>query len=89
MAKGQGLRALLAVAGVALGFAAAEPARAQYFSPGYPAVIAVPPPAQGMVIPKRTRPQPPPPPPTQAPPTVDEPAPNHTCSYHGRTMVCE
>ena len=49
MAKGLGLRALLAVAGVALGLAAAGPARAQYFSPGYPAVIAVPPPAQGMV----------------------------------------
>jgi hypothetical protein len=88
MAKGQGLRALLAVAGVALVFAAAEPARAQYFSPGYPAVIAVPPPAQGMVMPKRTRPQPPPPP-TQAPPTVDEPAPNHICNYQGRTRVCE
>ncbi len=88
MAKGQGLRALLAVAGVALGLAAAEPARAQYFSPGYPAVIAVPPPAQNLVVPKRTRPEAPPPP-TQAPPANDEPAPNHTSSYQGRTRVCD
>ncbi len=88
MAKGLGLRAMLALAGVTLGLAVAGPARAQYFSPGYPAVIAVPPPAQGMVVPRRTRPEAPPPA-TPAPPTNDEPAPNHPCSYQGRTRVCE
>ena len=88
MAKGQGLRALLAGASVALEFAAAGPARAQYFSPGYPAVIVVPPPAQGMVMPKRTRPEATPPA-AQAPTTENESAPNHTCRYQGRTLVCE
>ena len=87
MAKGQGVRALFAVAGVALGFAAG-PARAQFFSPGYPAVIVVPPPAQGMVMPRRTRPEATPPA-TQAPPTDVESAPNLTCTNHGRQRVCE
>ena len=88
MAKGLGLRAALALAGVALGLAAAGPARAQYFSPGYPAVIAVPPPAQGMVMPKRTRPEPKTPA-AQPPPTDYDLTPNHNCSYQGRTRVCE
>ncbi len=88
MAKGLGLRALLAVAGVALGFAAGGPAEAQFFAPGYPAVIVVPPPAQGMVLPRRTRPEATPPA-VQPPPADNEPGPNHTCSYQGRTRVCE
>ncbi len=88
MAKGLELRALLAVASVALGCAAAGSARAQLFAPGYPAVIAVPPPAQGMVMPKRSRPEPAPPA-APAPPTVEDAAPNHTCSYQGRTRVCD
>ncbi len=88
MAKGLGWRALLAVASVALGFAAAQPAHAQFMSPGYPAVIVVPPPAQGMAMPRRTPPEAKTPA-TQAPPPDYEPAPYHTCSYHGQTRVCE
>jgi hypothetical protein len=88
MAKGLGLQTLLAAASVALGFAAAYPARAQFMAPGYPAVIVVPPPAQGLALPKRTKPEPAPPSP-QAPPADEQSGPNHTCTYHGRTRVCE
>ncbi len=84
MANGLGSRGLIAAAGVALVFAAASAAQAQFMAPGgFPVIAIPPPPAQTIVIPRRP-----------APDQVSQPSqpsgqPQIRCEYHGQTRVCE
>lgn len=84
MTNGYGLRRLLACAGMALGCSAVAPAHAQFMSAPYPVIVVPPPPAQGLVMPKRVKPQPAP---VVAPPPAEPPTTG--CRYQGRTKICE
>ena len=85
MGENVGLRGRLAVALLALG-CAVGPAEAQFMTGAYPVIIVPPPPAQSLVMPKRSTP----PAPRAAQPTPDPAPPTQpACLPHGRTVVCE
>ena len=65
------------VAGLALLMGAGAPARAQFFS-NYPVVVVPPPPAQNLILPKRSAPKPNP---TQTP----QPPAQRSEEFHGQT----
>ncbi|RBP17682.1 hypothetical protein DFR50_102174 [Roseiarcus fermentans] len=79
-------RTHVAALALALGFAAVSPALAQFFAPGGFPVIAVPPPAQNLVMPRKPKPAPPP---VSPPPTDPLSQPQIVCTYHGQTRVCQ
>jgi len=76
----------VAAATVLLAAAGAQPASAQFFAPGGFPVIAVPPPAQAIAMPRK--PKPAEQPAAQPSPQPSSP-PQVTCRYQGQTRICE
>ncbi len=78
-------QAFAAAAGLAIAFAASNPADAQFMG-NYPVIIVPPPPAQNLVLPK---PAPRPAKPSTSAPPPEASAPQVQCRYQGQTRVCQ
>jgi hypothetical protein len=87
MAYGFKSRRRVAAAAMLVTAVATSPASAQFLAPGGFPVIAVPPPAQAIAVPKKPKPaEQPASQPTSQPPLSQ---PQITCRYQGQTRVCD